>query len=97
MTLVSKNIYIDKLDHIVNKYNSRYHSTIKIEPVDLKSNIYWLIKSKEINDKIQNLKLVKPLGHQNIKMFLQKVTFQIGLKKVLWLKKLEMLWRGHIC
>ena len=40
MTLVSKNIYIDKLDHIVNKYNSRYHSTIKIEPVDVKSNIY---------------------------------------------------------
>ena len=30
--------------------------------------------------KIQNLKLVITLGYQNIKMFLQKVTFQIGLK-----------------
>ena len=31
MTSVSKNIYIDKLDDIVNKYNNAYHSTIKIE------------------------------------------------------------------
>ena len=31
MTSVSKNIYIDKLDDIVNKYNDTYHSTIKIE------------------------------------------------------------------
>ena len=36
------------------------------------------------------------LKHQNVKMFLQKVTFQIGLKKCLWLKKLEILFRGHI-
>ena len=29
MTSVSKNVYIDKLDDIVNKYNNTYHSTIK--------------------------------------------------------------------
>ena len=28
MTSVSKNVYIDKLDDIVNKYNNIYHSTI---------------------------------------------------------------------
>ena len=37
MTSISKNVYIDKLDNIVNKYNDRYHSTIKIKPVDAKS------------------------------------------------------------
>ena len=31
MTSVSKNVYIDKLDDIVNKYNNTYHSTIKIK------------------------------------------------------------------
>ena len=31
--------------------------------------------------KIQNLKLVIMLEYQNIKMFLQKVTLQIGLRK----------------
>ena len=31
MTSVSKIVYIDELDDIVNKYNNTYHSTIKIE------------------------------------------------------------------
>ena len=34
------------------------------------------------------------LEYQNIKTFLQKVTFQIGLKKFLWLKKLKILRRN---
>ena len=38
MTSVSKSVYIDKLDDIVNKYNRRFHSTIKRKPVDVKSN-----------------------------------------------------------
>ena len=36
MTLISKHVYIDKLDDIVNKCNNTYHSTIKMKPVDLK-------------------------------------------------------------
>ena len=40
MTSVSKNVYNDKLDDIFNKYNNIYHSTIKMKPVDVKSNIY---------------------------------------------------------
>ena len=36
MTSVPKNVYIDKLDDIVNKYISTYHSTIKMKPVDAK-------------------------------------------------------------
>ena len=40
ITSVSKNVYIDKLDDIVKKYNNSYHSTIKMKPVDEKSNTY---------------------------------------------------------
>ena len=36
MISVSKNVYIDKLDDIVNKYNNTNHTTIKIKPVDIK-------------------------------------------------------------
>ena len=36
MTSRSKNMYIDKLDDIVNKYNHAYHRTIKMKPVDVK-------------------------------------------------------------
>ena len=36
MTSISKNVYIDKLDDIVNKYNNIYHREIKMKPVDVK-------------------------------------------------------------
>ena len=49
MTSVSKNMSIDKLDTIVNKYNNRYDNTIKMKPVDVKSNTYINPIKKIIN------------------------------------------------
>ena len=43
-------MYIDKLDDVVNKYNSTYHSTIKMKPVDVKSCTH-IDSSKENNEK----------------------------------------------
>ena len=40
MTSISKNVYIDKLDDIVNEYNNTYHRTIKMKLVDVKGNTY---------------------------------------------------------
>ena len=40
MTSASKNVYIDKLNDIVNKYNNTCHGTIKMKPTDVKSNTY---------------------------------------------------------
>ena len=34
MTSISKNMYIDKLDDIVNEYNNTYHNTITMKPVE---------------------------------------------------------------
>ena len=42
------NVYIDKLDDIVNKYNYTYHTTIKMKHVDVKP-ITYIGSSKEIN------------------------------------------------
>ena len=39
-----ENMYADKLDDIVNKYNNTYHSTIKRKLVDVKPSIYIAIK-----------------------------------------------------
>ena len=91
MTSTSKIVYIEKLDDIVNKYNNTYHSTIKMKPVDVKPNTY-IHFSKEINEKDSNFKLVILLEYQNIKINLQRVTLQIGLKKFLWLRKLKILF-----
>ena len=55
MTSVLKNVYIDKLDDIVNKYNNTCHSTIKMKPGDVKPSTY-ADSSKEINNKCLNFK-----------------------------------------
>ena len=95
MTSVSKNEYIDKLDDIVNKYNNTSHIKIKLKPNDVKSNSQ-INSGKEIVIKILmiktlHLKLVILLEHQDIKRFLQKAMFQIGLKKFLRLKKVKSI------
>ena len=56
MISVSKNVYIDKLHDIVNKYNNICHSTIKMKPVDVESNKYN-DSSKEINNKDSEFKI----------------------------------------
>ena len=49
MTLLPKNVYIDKLDDIVGEYNNAYHRTIKMKPVEVEDNTYIDFK-KEVND-----------------------------------------------
>ena len=40
MTAISKNAYTKKLDEIVDKYNNKYHRTIKMKPIDVISSTY---------------------------------------------------------
>ena len=35
MTAISKNVYVDALDDIVNKYNNTVHKTIKMKRIDV--------------------------------------------------------------
>ena len=54
MTSLSKNVYIDKLDDIVNEYNNTYHRAIKMKPVDVKNNTY--IDSMELHSNVKDPK-----------------------------------------
>ena len=56
MTPVSKNVYINKLDDIVDDYNNTYHRTIKMKPADVKDNTYIDFK-KDVNDKDPKFKV----------------------------------------
>ena len=56
MTLVSGTVYINKLDDIVNKYNNKYQSTIKVTPADVKSSKNMDF-SLESNDKGPKFKI----------------------------------------
>ena len=56
MASISENLYIDKLDDIVNEYNNTYHKTTKMNPIDVKDNtILTLLKKVMVN--ILNFKL----------------------------------------
>ena len=68
LTSTSKNVYIDKLDNIVDKYNNTCHSTINMKPVDVKSNTY-IDSSKVIKDKDPKFKIgdiIRISKHKNI-------------------------------
>ena len=56
MTAISKNVYINKLDDIVNEYSNTYHRTIKMKPVDIKDNTY-IDFEKEVIDKDPKFKV----------------------------------------
>ena len=40
MTAISKNVYINVLNDIVDEYNNTYHKTIKTKPIDVKSDSF---------------------------------------------------------
>ena len=76
MTSISKNVYIEKLDDIENKYNNTYHRTIKKEPADVKDNTYIdsmeLHSNKEINDKDPKFKVGDHVRISKYKNFFAK-------------------------
>ena len=83
MTAVSKNIYFDVLDDIVNEYNNKtVHRTIKKKPIEVTSNSYAEY-NEDSNKKILSLKLMIVLEYHNTTIFLLKDTLQIGQKKFL--------------
>ena len=56
MTSTSKNVYIDKLEDIVHKYNNTYHSAIKMKSFDVKPKT-CINSNKEINDEDPKFKI----------------------------------------
>ena len=65
MTSTSKNVYIDKLDDIVNKHNNAYIAQLKWKSIQ----VHMLTLVKKLIIKLLNLKLMILLEHQNITTF----------------------------
>ena len=56
MAAVSKNVYFDVLDVIVNKYNNTVHKTIKMKPIDVISDFYAEC-NEDFNEKVSIFKV----------------------------------------
>ena len=95
MTSVSKNVYINKLDDIVDKYNNIHHRKIKMKHVDFKDNTYIDFKRK-VHDKDPKFKVrddVRISKHKNI--FAKGYT-QNWSEEVLLIIKLKIPFHGHM-
>ena len=86
MTSVSNNVYINKLDDIVNKYNNTYHSTIKMKSVDVKSSTY-IDCNKENNKKDPKFKVGDHVKISKYKIIFEKGYLPNLLEEVFVLKK----------
>ena len=51
MTAISRNVYLDVLDDIVNKYNNTIHRTKKMKPIDVISDSY--VEYNEDSNKVK--------------------------------------------
>ena len=89
MTSISKIVYIEKLDDIINEYNNTYHSIIKMKSADVNSST-CIDFNVENNDKNPKLEVG---DHVRTKI---KISLQIDLKKFLWIKGLKILCGGHM-
>ena len=94
MTSISKNVYINKLDDIVNEYSNTYHRTIKMKPVDVKDNTY--IDSMELhsNDKDPKFKVGDCVRISKYKNTFAKGYTPNWLEEVFVIKKIKstVLW-----
>ena len=88
MTAISKNVYINKLDDILNEYNNTYHRTIKMKPVDVKDNTYIDFK-KEVNDKDSKFKVGDHVRISKYKNIFAKGYIQNWSKEVFIISKIK--------
>ena len=67
-TAMSKNVYFDVLDNIVDKYNNTYYRTIKMKPIDVRSNFYaeYNVESYENDPKFKVGDHVRISKYKNI-------------------------------
>ena len=96
MTSISKNMYIDKLNGIANKYNNTYLRTIKMKPVDVKSNRY-IDFGAENHDKGPKFKVGDHVGISKYKDIFAKGYAQNWFEEVFVIKKVKkLLFHRHM-
>ena len=82
MTAVSKNMYFDVLDDVVDKCNNKYHRTIEMKPIDVKYDSF-VEYNEDSNEKDPKFKVGDHVRISKYKNFLLKAIVQTGQKRCL--------------
>ena len=95
MTSISKNVYIDKSDDIVNEYNNTYHRRMKMKPVDVKDNTSVDFE-KEVNGKNPKFKVGDYVRISKSKNIFAKGYIPNWSEDFLLVVKLKVQFHGHM-
>ena len=95
MTTISKNVYVDVLDDIVNKYNNTFHRTTKMKPIDVTDDSFAEYNEKS-NKKDPKFKIGDHVRFLSTKISLLKDMLLIVQKKFLLLIKLIIPFCEHM-
>ena len=96
MTAISKNVYFDVLNDIVDKYNNTYHKTINMKPIDVKDDSFAEYNEKS-NEKYPNFNVndhVRISKYQNIfaKGYASNWSEEVFVvKKILYLAHMQLV------
>ena len=93
VTAISKNVYFDGLDDIVDKYNNTVHRTIKMKPINVTSHSYAEY-NEDSNEKDPKYKVGNYVRISKYKNIFAKGSIKIGQMKFLLLVKLKIQFRG---
>ena len=95
MIAISKNVYFDVLDDIVNKYNNTVHRTNKIKPIDVTSDSYAEynedFNENEFKFKVGDLVRISKYINDFTKRYTQNWP-----EKVFLLEKSKVQFHGHM-
>ena len=93
MTAISKNVYFDMLENIVDKYNNTVHRTIKLKPIDITSDSYAEY-NKDSNEKDPKFKVGNHVRISKYKNIFAKGYTQNWSKEVFVVSKIRgtILW-----
>ena len=93
MTAISKNVYFNVLDDIVNKYNNTVPRAIKMKSIDVMDD-YYVVYNENPNKKDPKLKVDDHFRISKYKTIFAKNILQIGQKKFLLLVTLKIQFLG---
>ena len=95
MKAISKRVYFDVLDDIVNKYNNAVHKTIKMKPIDVMQDSY-IKYNEDFNKKDPKFKVGDHVRISKYKNIFAKGYAPNWSGEVLLLVKLKIQFRGDM-
>ena len=92
MIAVSENVYFNVFDYIVDEYNNTHHRTIKMKPIDVKSDSFAEY-NEESNEKTPKFRVGDHVRISKYKNGFAKGYAPNGVKRFLLLAKLKIQYR----